>query len=231
MARACRNIDLAPVSVVDILTEFSMCGRLTNGQGRTIDFTKTLVIILQQSELNLVQNLKQELFEQLDDAVVFSSVATQYSKAIARLKLREIASYMTPKACDSFPQFPYNFPHASPPNPIHLPISYTAKALQFPFPQDSWCPKLYLLWGWGKTHPGVRVLSSVARDFEIETHLILESVAAELHALLWMTVSPAYLERQTALPFHCDMVLRLRRLLHFADKELSQSRRMEKTQV
>ncbi|XP_076894354.1 mediator of RNA polymerase II transcription subunit 13-like [Bidens hawaiensis] len=56
----------------------------------------------------------------------------------------------------------------------------------------------------------------------MENHLILERVAAELHALSWMTVSPGYLERRTALPFHCDMVLRLRRLLHFADKELSQ---------
>ncbi|KAK2641530.1 hypothetical protein Ddye_023293 [Dipteronia dyeriana] len=72
------------------------------------------------------------------------------------------------------------------------------------------------------TKQGGRTSSSDARDFEIETHLILESVSAELHALSWMTVSPAYLERRTALPFHCDMVLRLRRLLHFADKELSQ---------
>ncbi|XP_022742106.1 mediator of RNA polymerase II transcription subunit 13 isoform X2 [Durio zibethinus] len=66
-----------------------------------------------------------------------------------------------------------------------------------------------------------RTLSSEARDFEIDSHLILESVAAELHALSWMTVSPGYLDRRTALPFHCDMVLRLRRLLHFAEKELS----------
>ncbi|XP_047153957.1 mediator of RNA polymerase II transcription subunit 13 [Vigna umbellata] len=66
-----------------------------------------------------------------------------------------------------------------------------------------------------------RSLSWEAKDFEIETHLVLESIAAELHALSWMTVSPVYLERRTALPFHCDMVLRLRRLLHFADKELT----------
>lgn len=81
----------------------------------------------------------------------------------------------------------------------------------------------------GLTKQGGRSISSEARDFEIETHLILETVAAELHALSWMTVSPAYLERRTALPFHCDMVLRLRRLLHFADKELS--RTPEKSQV
>ncbi|XP_050879471.1 mediator of RNA polymerase II transcription subunit 13 isoform X3 [Lathyrus oleraceus] len=72
----------------------------------------------------------------------------------------------------------------------------------------------------GINKQGGRGLSWEAKDFETETHLILESLAAELHALSWMTVSPAYLERRTALPFHCDMVLRLRRLLHFADKEL-----------
>ncbi|KAF8082132.1 hypothetical protein N665_0846s0014 [Sinapis alba] len=66
--------------------------------------------------------------------------------------------------------------------------------------------------------------SQETRDFEVESHLILESIAAELHALSWMTVSPAYLDRRTALPFHCDMVLRLRRLLHFADKELQTTR-------
>lgn len=60
------------------------------------------------------------------------------------------------------------------------------------------------------------------RDHELEIHLILDAVAAEIHALSWMTVSPAYLDRRTALPFHCDMLLRLRRLLHFADKEFHQ---------
>lgn len=81
----------------------------------------------------------------------------------------------------------------------------------------------------GLMKQGRRSSSSEPREFEIETHLILESVAAELQALSWMTVSPAYLERRTALPFHCDMVLRLRRLLHFADKELS--RHPEKSQT
>lgn len=68
---------------------------------------------------------------------------------------------------------------------------------------------------------GGRSMVSEAREYELETHMILESLAAELHALSWMTVSPAYLERRSALPFHCDMVLRLRRLLHFSEKEIS----------
>ncbi|XP_008807938.3 mediator of RNA polymerase II transcription subunit 13 isoform X1 [Phoenix dactylifera] len=62
---------------------------------------------------------------------------------------------------------------------------------------------------------------AINRDCEMETHLVLESVAAELHSLSWMTASPVYLERRTALPFHCEMLLRLRRLLHYADKEFS----------
>ncbi|XP_058203162.1 chaperone protein ClpB1-like [Rhododendron vialii] len=39
------NIDAASVSVVDMVTEISRCGRLTNSQGKTIDFTKTLIIM------------------------------------------------------------------------------------------------------------------------------------------------------------------------------------------
>lgn len=74
-----------------------------------------------------------------------------------------------------------------------------------------------------------RGVSSEARDMDVEAHIVLDTIAAELHALSWMTASPAYLERRSALPFHCDMVLRLRRLLHFADKE--HSRLPEKPRV
>ncbi|KAL6846903.1 hypothetical protein ACP4OV_022756 [Aristida adscensionis] len=66
-----------------------------------------------------------------------------------------------------------------------------------------------------------------ARDHELEMHNVLEAVAAELHALSWMTASPVFIERRTALPFHCDMVLRLRRLLHYADRHLSQQTEKE----
>ncbi|GER50389.1 mediator of RNA polymerase II transcription subunit [Striga asiatica] len=65
---------------------------------------------------------------------------------------------------------------------------------------------------------------AAVKELEAETCSVMESVAAELHALSWMTVSPAYLERRSALPFHCDMVLRLRRLLHFADKGVLRNR-------
>lgn len=61
------------------------------------------------------------------------------------------------------------------------------------------------------------------KDHQAEGHQILECVAAELHALSWLSVSPAFLDRRTALPLHCDMVQRLRRLLHYADKDFGMS--------
>lgn len=66
-----------------------------------------------------------------------------------------------------------------------------------------------------------RGLRSDVKEFDVEIRIVLEPIAAELQALSWITVSSAYLERRSALPFHCDMVLILRRLQHFADKALS----------
>ncbi|KAF3791054.1 Mediator of RNA polymerase II transcription subunit 13 [Nymphaea thermarum] len=74
----------------------------------------------------------------------------------------------------------------------------------------------------GNISKQARSPSTELRDNLSETHQILERLSAEIHALSWMTVSPAYMERRTALPFHCDMLQRLRRLLHHADKELCQ---------
>ncbi|KAJ4976166.1 hypothetical protein NE237_001272 [Protea cynaroides] len=89
---------------------------------------------------------------------------------------------------------------------LHLwPIFYMVKAQLFHYAMDSWCQKRISR---GSIKYG-RGLCSEIRDFEIETRLILESVAPELQALSWMTVSPAYLDRRTALPFHCDLLLRL----------------------
>lgn len=48
--------------------------------------------------LYLVQvqkNLKPELFQELDDIVLFAVLTFDYCKAAARLRLREIASSMT----------------------------------------------------------------------------------------------------------------------------------------
>lgn len=75
----------------------------------------------------------------------------------------------------------------------------------------------------GKQGRGFLGADVASRDNDhAEAHSVLETVAAELHSLSWLTVSPVFGDRRSALPFHCDMILRLRRLLHFADRELSQ---------
>eukprot|EP00250_Pteridium_aquilinum_P013407 c21321_g1_i1 orf=428-6595(+) len=58
-------------------------------------------------------------------------------------------------------------------------------------------------------------------DHNSEAHLVVEAVAAELQALSWLSVSPTLPFRRTALPFHCDIVQRLRRLLQYAVNEVN----------
>lgn len=53
--------------------------------------------------MQVQKQLKHELFEQLDDIVVFSGLSTQYSKAITRLQLRDIASSMTTRGLIIYP--------------------------------------------------------------------------------------------------------------------------------
>ncbi|CAA6663353.1 unnamed protein product [Spirodela intermedia] len=75
--------------------------------------------------------------------------------------------------------------------------------------------------GGGGKQPRISGPEVALRGHEMETSYVMEMLAAELHSLSWLTVSPLHLRRRTPLPFHCDMVLRLRRLLHYADRELS----------
>lgn len=56
--------------------------------------------------LYLVQvqkNLKPELFQELDDIVLFAGLTFDYCKAAARLRLREIASSMTRRGLIIYP--------------------------------------------------------------------------------------------------------------------------------
>ncbi|KAL2651163.1 hypothetical protein R1flu_019291 [Riccia fluitans] len=52
-----------------------------------------------------------------------------------------------------------------------------------------------------------------------EAHRTLLSVASQVHALSWLTVSPSLMLRQSPLPFHCHVAQRLRRLLSYFDVE------------
>lgn len=53
------------------------------------------------------------------------------------------------------------------------------------------------------------------KDGFLEAHRVVQSVAAQVHALSWLTVSPTVLLRHSPLPFHCNVAQRLRRLLSY----------------
>ncbi|KAH7277369.1 hypothetical protein KP509_39G047500 [Ceratopteris richardii] len=55
-----------------------------------------------------------------------------------------------------------------------------------------------------------------------EAHMVIESIAAELQALSWLSASPTFPFRRSALPFHCDILQRLRRLLQYAVNEMNE---------
>ncbi|CAM6096613.1 unnamed protein product [Calypogeia fissa] len=56
-----------------------------------------------------------------------------------------------------------------------------------------------------------------SKDAFMEAHRAVQSVAAQVHALSWLTVSPTFLLRHSPLPFHCNVAQRLRRLLSYLD--------------
>ncbi|XP_059639847.1 chaperone protein ClpB1-like [Cornus florida] len=128
------NVDRAHPSVTDVLIEIISHGRVSNGQGSTTDFTKTLIIMtsnimdgkvdswkckyvqmveeipltdsspdtLQQDHectyLDLLRearrHFRHELFEKLDDVILFKYFTFEHDIAAARLQLRDIASSM-----------------------------------------------------------------------------------------------------------------------------------------
>ncbi|KAG5566588.1 hypothetical protein RHGRI_002218 [Rhododendron griersonianum] len=119
------NIDVAHPSVIDILIEIVSRGRLTDGQGSTVDFTKTLIIMTSKLGIDKQLTVTCECFpmggefpckeildrhpsERRDRCDVFRrlelvSLTFDYCKAAARLRLREIASSMTRRGLIIYP--------------------------------------------------------------------------------------------------------------------------------
>ncbi|BBM96962.1 mediator of RNA polymerase II transcription subunit 13 [Marchantia polymorpha subsp. ruderalis] len=68
--------------------------------------------------------------------------------------------------------------------------------------------------------PHTKSLKDINKDSSnMEAHRTVSSVAAQVHALSWLTVSPSLNLRHSPLPFHCHVAQRLRRLLSYLDVE------------
>ncbi|CAL5409240.1 unnamed protein product [Camellia sinensis] len=114
------NVDMAHPAVVDVLIEILSHGRVLVDQGNFVDFTKTLIVLTSNAidgnfrlwgcdniwrsqdcpvkdNLEARRHFKPELFEKLDDVIVFKCLSLEQSMAIGRLQLRDIASSITGK--------------------------------------------------------------------------------------------------------------------------------------
>src|SRR5699024_5339353 len=81
--------------VVDILLQVLDDGRLTDGQGRTVDFRNTVIILTsslgaggdrEQVMAAVKQAFKPEFINRLDDVVVFEALSTELLEGIVDIQ-------------------------------------------------------------------------------------------------------------------------------------------------
>ncbi|XP_068664679.1 chaperone protein ClpB1 [Aristolochia californica] len=108
------EVEKAHVSVFNTLLQVLDDGRLTDGQGRTVDFTNTVIIMtsnlgaeyllaglsgkssLQSAQDRVMQEVRKhfrpELLNRLDEIVVFDPLSHDQLRRIARLQMKDVAA-------------------------------------------------------------------------------------------------------------------------------------------
>lgn len=104
------EIEKAHPDVMNILLQLLDDGRLTDGQGRTVDFSNTLVILtsnvydasldLQASIRKLSGFLRPELINRLDDIVVFHPLSQEHLYKIIDLQVSELSKRLEGRDID-----------------------------------------------------------------------------------------------------------------------------------
>ena len=101
------EIEKAHPDVFNILLQVLDDGRLTDGQGRTVDFTNTVIVMTSNLPVDPVEYFKPEFVNRIDEIIRFRSlseddlthiVAIQLAKLRERLAARRIALEVTPAA-------------------------------------------------------------------------------------------------------------------------------------
>ena len=94
------EVEKAHPDVFDVLLQVLDEGRLTDGQGRTVDFRNTILILTsnlgaggtQEQIMQAVKhNFKPEFVNRLDDIIVFSALQPEQLKGIVDIQLRELS--------------------------------------------------------------------------------------------------------------------------------------------
>ncbi|NME88873.1 ATP-dependent chaperone ClpB [Corynebacterium stationis] len=95
------EVEKAHSDVFDILLQVLDDGRLTDGQGRTVDFRNTVIILTsnlgaggdrEQVMAAVKKTFKPEFINRLDDVVVFEPLSTELLEGIVDIQLQSLAS-------------------------------------------------------------------------------------------------------------------------------------------
>jgi ATP-dependent Clp protease ATP-binding subunit ClpB len=86
------EIEKAHTEVFDVLLQILDDGRLTDGQGRTVDFRNTVIIMTSnlRSEEDLRERFRPEFLNRIDEIVIFQALTREQLAEIVELQLRRL---------------------------------------------------------------------------------------------------------------------------------------------
>jgi ATP-dependent Clp protease ATP-binding subunit ClpB len=89
------EIEKAHPDVFNILLQVLDDGRLTDGQGRTVDFTNTVVIMTSNYQGDISNAFKPEFINRIDEIVRFRSLTEKDLEQVVDIQLRHLAQRLT----------------------------------------------------------------------------------------------------------------------------------------
>ncbi|MGO3034935.1 MAG: ATP-dependent chaperone ClpB [Corynebacterium variabile] len=103
------EVEKAHPDVFDVLLQVLDEGRLTDGQGRTVDFRNTILILTSnlgaggtdEEVMDAVKHaFKPEFINRLDDVVIFKSLSAEQLKSIVEIQVRQLAERLAARRLD-----------------------------------------------------------------------------------------------------------------------------------
>jgi ATP-dependent Clp protease ATP-binding subunit ClpB len=103
------EVEKAHPDVFDVLLQVLDEGRLTDGQGRTVDFRNTILILTsnlgaggtKEQVMDAVKHaFKPEFINRLDDVVIFDPLSEEQLKSIVEIQVRQLAERLAARRLD-----------------------------------------------------------------------------------------------------------------------------------
>ena len=94
------EIEKAHQDVFNVLLQILEDGRLTDGQGRTVDFKNTVVIMTSNVGDALKSHFRPEFLNRIDEIIVFNSLSEENIKQIVDIQLRQLKKRLAERHLD-----------------------------------------------------------------------------------------------------------------------------------